>query len=235
MKLTALTLAAALAAPTAVLAGPDQGLALGGVDAATDSFYVYGGVLYKLSGRLGDSGPVVRLWGDNHRYEYGQGSARVDAERHGGHLAGGWQFKFAGGGHFSAYLGAAYHSVHRRLETPPFPTGDASEWGAMGQLDLNLPMGSAGRFETIAHYDTSFDDYWVRGRLLFSAGPVKLGPEVVAQGNEDYSAVRAGLALADWRVVDAVDASIAAGWEDRDEVDGNGYVNLGLAVPFSTD
>ncbi len=84
----------------------------------------------------------------------------------------------------------------------------------------------------IASYSSTYETYFVRGRLGFGIGNLHAGPEVVLLGNEEYDAIKTGLFLGGISLGSSTTMSINAGYSDTDGNSSSDSVYVGASMSF---
>jgi hypothetical protein len=192
-------LAACLAAlPAVAQTGEAQtgetqtGVVLTGVEAGSATHSAYLGAVLPLPGSTLGKGWVQRYWLDYTAYRY-EKTARVDidAKVAGLEAALGWQGS-AGADWWAAYVGARYG--HTRL-TPDDPANEdrGGKLGLKLQLEGETALSSAWRLNGVASHRVGQSDYWLRLRAQTGLGQLRLGPELVVQGDPVYRIVKLGV------------------------------------------
>ncbi len=180
--------AAALIPATAARA--DSTLALAGADGSKSASYGYLGAITRLGGGMDQSGWLLKAWADTMRYEYVSQGATVKADANGGQVALGYQW-LRGGGYTTLYFGATTRDTSRSVNVLPARAGRQS--GAVIELNFSQKLEGHTRLDAIMQYASKSRDHWSRARWARqSAQGFAWGPEVVVQGNPDYSAWRLG-------------------------------------------
>lgn len=176
-------------------------LLLAGGGFAFRSFSQYTGAILPLKasdGAFSQDGPLLRLWQKSFAFSYttnlspgGPANARIDAV--GGSFTGeiGYQKKLSQG-QVAGYVGLTYR--HFGL-SPNDPGADLNKdpIGIPVTFDGTWPVFDKVSVSTNLSYTVFHKDYWAQMKLGYHvSSTLKLGPEIVLQGGEEYRYVRFG-------------------------------------------
>jgi hypothetical protein len=158
----------------------------------TDNYYFGGGLVIPFPRSHLGQGWVQRYWLDTFTYSYEAGTQWIDSSVWGAEAMLGYQASRPGLSG-AAYAGVRYSNAHLSPDDP----GSALRGQQLfpkAQVEGEALLSPIWRASAIAAYTFSLDGYWTRLRVLHSlAGTRFLGPEVVAQGDPDYSALKLGI------------------------------------------
>jgi Cellulose biosynthesis protein BcsS len=160
----------------------------------SDNYYFGGGLIIPFPRSHLGQGWVQRYWLDTFTYSYDAGEQQIDASVWGAEAMLGYQASRPGLSG-AAYAGVRYSNAHLSPDDP----GSALHGQQLfpkGQVEGEAMLSQNWRASAIAAYTLVLDGYWTRLRLLRNIGGTRLlGPEVIAQGDPDYSALKLGLVL----------------------------------------
>jgi len=191
--------------------------------------YTYAGIVTPLTSEHLGNGIVMRHWLERLTYEYDAGTTRIHAERYAYAPALGYQSPFAGG---SIGVYGGLRIAHLDL-TPDDPGND--EEGHTNRvffdLDAFTPLGARAENQVIASFETKYDDYYFRDRLMFRTGERYLfGPEAIVKGGRDYKGWQAGLALGGIRLGEKLGLVVRGGISAQDGESNTAYGSLEFAM-----
>ena len=232
MKLAAAVLLS-LAATQASAAG---NMVFGGASVAEDSTFGYLGAVHAMNGDLSKQGVLLRGLLSYGEYNYDTTAVvggNVDGQATGAELGVGYQWVNPGS-RFSLYAGID-HQDHDLSPNDASNKVDGGETGGAVQAEFET-LGSPWYGGLIGKYSSTYETYWVRGRVGYAFGSMIVGPEVVLGGNEEYDEKRYGLFL-NVPVSTSVSVSVSAGHYKaegdsaiRDQ--SGGYVGLNISSQF---
>jgi hypothetical protein len=168
-----------------------ESIVLSGVEIGGKAKYAYLGTVMPVgNGVLGD-GWVHRLWLDYNRYQYAADNLVVQVKRASTEYALGYH----GGSRpasYALYLGANY-----AYATPdPVPESFVDRGGKLrlrASAELSSELGGGWRGDFIASHLLGKADYWLRGRLTQNFHMLRVGPELIVQGDREYNMSKLGL------------------------------------------
>lgn len=207
---TSLAAITILALSTAAHAGERLWILTG--DVYRHDYYLGGGLIFPLPGNnhLGQ-GWVARPWLDTFSYSYLAGPTSVDAQVLGAEAMIGYQ---ASRSDLSAalYLGVRYSNTHLRPDDPGGALRGEQAW-PKAQVEMDAALSPSWRAGMIVAYTAVLDGYWTRLRLLYGLpGGRYVGPEVVAQGDPNYTAQKLGIAFGGIQASAHVFVTLKAGY-----------------------
>jgi len=243
LVMLAVTASGAQAVPLAKLPGGAQGspyatnptdnvFLAGGQAGGQRASYGYAGVVSALPGSEIGNGWVQRIFAEEVTYRYKKGRSTIDADGYGGSLTYGYQHTY-NGGWFGAYAGPAYR--YTKL-SPVDRASDArgSNVTARFAAEAEQYLGEDFKLNELGNYDAFGNNgYWGRLRALFRvSGTTYFGPEGVYQGDNDYKAWQAGLAVVGIPITEDAAFGIDGGVRKTDSDKMTGYGGLELGVNF---
>jgi hypothetical protein len=158
-------------------------------------YYVGGGLIFPFPGNnhLGQ-GWVVRPWIDSFSYSYLAGTTPVDARVLGAEAMIGYQASRSNLA-AAAYLGVRYSNTRLSPDDPGGALRGEQVW-PKAQVEIDAALSPSWRAGMIVAYTAVLDGYWTRLRLLYGLPAGRyVGPEVVAQGDPNYTAQKLGIAF----------------------------------------
>lgn len=185
--LSALVVGQASAAGTAVFAG---------VSVAGDSKFGHIGGIRAMNGDVSKEGILLRGMLSYGTYNYDTTAVvggNVEGEATGVEFGVGYQWVNPGS-RFSIY-GGIDHQDHDLSPKDATNTVNGSETGAAIQAEVETQGSSPWYGGLIGKYSSTYDSYWVRGRVGYTFGSMQIGPEAILGGNEEYDESRFGLFL----------------------------------------
>lgn len=207
------------------------GTVLAGAEASPESSYAYLGMVLPLAGGGEGAGRFVqRYWVDHLTYAYDGQPGEVEAEAWGGEAALG----------YTRALGRAWWAVYGGLtyrDTDLDPDDRSSEArGSHTRLRLQLEgeadLVAGLRLNANASYVFGLDAYWTRLRLFHPlTGHLRVGPELVFQGDDDYQANQVGVVLDGLRLEQA-NLAVKAGVSRLEGQSSTGYVGFELGYDW---
>lgn len=207
------------------------GTVLAGAEAAPESSYAYLGMVLPLADGADGAGRFVqRYWVDHLTYAYDGQPGEVEAEAWGGEAALGYT-RAQGRAWWAVYGGLAYR------DTDLDPDDRSSEArGSHTRLRLQLEgetdLVAGLRLNANASYVFGVDSYWTRLRLFYPlAGGLRVGPELVYQGDDDYQANQVGAVLDGLRLQQA-SLAVKAGISRLEGQSSTGYVGIELGYDW---
>lgn len=211
-------------------------IVFGGVSAAEDSTFGYLGAVHAMNGDLSKEGLLLRGLVSYGEYNYDTtavAGGNVDGEATGVELGVGYQWVNPGS-RFSLYAGID-HQDHDLSPSDATNQVSGAETGGAVQAEFET-LGSPWYGGLIGKYSSTYETYWVRGRVGYTFGSLTVGPEVILGGNEEYDEKRYGLFL-NMPVSQSVAVSLSAG-HYKSEGDSairdqsGGYVGLNISNQF---
>lgn len=195
--------------------------------------YATTGVIAALPGSSLGRGWVARVFADEITYRYkGAGSTDIDATALGGHATVGYQYSF-NEGWIGAYAGVGYHHTHL---SPGDPGSHAAGGKTSGHFQLEGERNLSPDFKLNANAAgdaSSNPGYWGRLRALQRiSGNIYAGPEGVLQGDRDYKAWQAGVAVVGVPLTDKASIGVDGGVRKTDSQSLSGYGGLELGSVF---
>lgn len=170
-------------------------LALSGLDVATDGdIYGYVGAIIPLneSGKLGETGWLLRLWGSGQSFDYKRGALpKIDATGGSGEILIGRALIARGNTWFNVYLGYVFRAFNTSPDDPN--TSLDRHHGAKVQGEFRSDIGNEWGIELIAQYIAFHDTYWTRFRPYARVTDnISIGPEITPSGGEEWDNLRFG-------------------------------------------
>jgi hypothetical protein len=204
----------------AVAGRADDRLLLAGGEYSDAAYYSYVGMILPGPGkRENGRGFVQRYWLDSFGYQYDGAPGLVKASAYGAEAALGYGASSpAGWATFS--IGARYTNTDLSPNDPS-ATARGQQWGAKFQLEGERQLSDDWRAGGIASYTAGQDGYWARARLMHrSDGPVALGGEVIANGNQEAHSTALGAVLTVQPRASRWSVSVKAGYRFQTDADG---------------
>ncbi len=230
---TAITAATAMVGAacwtSAAVAQSDVTIFAGGKIDVADS--AYAGATFGLPGSVDNRGWAVRGAVFTGGYEYNSGPTTIDADFTGAQAELVYRY---GSGPTWGSLGLGYRYVDTDLS--PADPGNRRD-GGEGEVMVSLDGGHVAgpwRVDWYGSYGFTLDDYDALVSLTHtvgSSGRMRLGLEVAADGDSNYSAYHVGPVLG-VKVGDQAEFQISAGLSDGDDRDSDGYVRVGFYRSF---
>ncbi len=170
-------------------------LALSGGDATTrGDVYGYIGAVIPLneSGKLGEEGWLLRLWGAGQAIQYTrQGTTNVDAVGGIGEIAIGRTLVARGNTWLNAYLGYIFQAFDTS-PNDPLTTLDRNH-GLKVQAEFNTDIGNDWGIELMGSYTVFLNQYWTRIRpYIRVTDTISIGPELSPFGGKEWDNIRFG-------------------------------------------
>ncbi|WP_081601601.1 cellulose biosynthesis protein BcsS [Thiobacillus denitrificans] len=209
-----------------------DGIALAGVEASRDNRYAYLGTVLPLPGSRLGQGYVQRYWLDYVAYRYEKTpQLEIDTRMTGAEAALGYQ-QSSTSGWWGAYLGARYASTRLRPDDP-----DNDDQGrrlrAKLQFEGETEMGAGWRINGIASHLVGDANYWARLRLQTQLrNQWRVGPEVVVQGDSNYSAYKVGAFVGNIGLGAATALTLKAGVNKPEDDPASMYLGAEFYIPF---
>lgn len=191
----------------------------------------YAGAAVGLPGSSENHGLALRGAVFAGSYDYDAVGTPVEADFTGGQVELAWRFS---SGDTWGSVGVGYRYTDTDLS--PADPGNRRD-GGQGQAVVSVDGGhvsGAWRVDWYGSYGTRLDDYDVQASVTHAVGTssrMRLGLEVGAEGDSNYSAYRVGPVLG-VKLDDRSEIQIAAGYSDGDERDSQGYVRIGFFRSF---
>jgi hypothetical protein len=205
---------------------------LTGVEASRDSQYAYLGAVLPLPGNRLGQGFVQRYWLDYDAYRYEKLPLQyIDTRVVSGEAALGYQQSSASGW-WGAYLGARYANM--RL-SPDDPDNDDRgwRWRAKWQFEGETEVSAGWRANVIVSNLVGDANYWARLRLqTLLRNQWHIGPEVIVQGDPNYSAYKVGAFFGNIKVGESSALTLKAGVSNPADEPASLYVGAEFFIPF---
>lgn len=205
-----------------------------GVDVGENGYTLYLGGVTALNRDIDSSGVVLRFSTAYGEYDYrtvASPTGKVDSDNVSADIMVGYQW-ISDAMSAAVYVGADYQDVSLSPLDPNNST-EGDEFGAKVQFELFSRGGSMPGSSLIANYSSANESYYVRGRLGFSVGPVHIGPEIAAMGNEEYDQQRYGLFVGGIKLGQSTYLTLNAGYaEGSGNASDGAYGGIGLSVRF---
>lgn len=212
----------------------------GGVSASPDAWYGYLGATHAVHGDLYKDDWMIRgsVGGGNYDYDTtAVASGNVDSDVVAADLMVGYQHYFptnagTGKGRVSFYAGADFQD-HDLDNFDASNSVRGNQFGAKALLEVIGDLTQHTSADVAGTYSTAFDTYWSRGRIGYNPGKVRIGPEVVFLGNDEFDQQRYGAFFDRIVVSDNVWLSLSGGYANsRRRGDDGGYGDVSLTVDF---
>lgn len=195
-----------------------------------DNYYLGGGLLIPFPGSHLGQGWVQRYWLDTFTYTYEAGPRSIDSSVWGAEAMLGYQASRPGLSG-AVYAGVRYSNAHLSPDDPGAALR-GQQLFPKGQVEGEAMLSQNWRANAIAAYTLVLDGYWTRLRLLRGIGGTHLlGPEVIAQGDPDYSALKLGLVLGGIALTPKVFLNIKGGYRWQSGAD-SPYLGAELVGTF---
>ncbi len=191
----------------------------------------YAGAAIGLPGSNQGRGLALRGAVFTGSYEYDAAGTPIDADFTGAQIELAWRYSSAD---TWGSVGVGYRYTDTDL-SPPDP-GNRRD-GGQGEAIVSVDGGHVSgpwRVDWYGSYGFRLDDYDAQASVTHSIGTLKLlrvGVEVGADGDSNYSAYRVGPMLG-LRLDDRSEIQLSAGYSDGDQRDSQGYVRIGFYRSF---
>lgn len=218
---------------TASVAQADDSMVVGGGQlGGQNSSYSTIGLITPLPGTTAGSGWVSRIFVEELTYRYKTGTRNIDGTGFGGNASVGYQIA-SDKGWLGAYAGPSY--MHTRLSPNDHESAARGHrFNLRSQLEGEYALTSDFKLNGIGTY-APFEShpYWTRLRTLYRiSGNIYMGPEGVYQGDEDYKAWSAGLALVGIPITEKSSLGFNAGVHKTENFNAAAYGGLEFGVSF---
>ena len=216
----ALTAVASAGEPVAPAPAPTSaGDIFLGANAREDAWYSYLGTNYAFNGDKSADGVILHSMFGYGGYEYDTLLGGVEADLTEFDFGLGYQWVLPA--HRLSLIGA-YNWVDHDLSGNPTDIANNDSEGESSGFKAKLDVWNTDVADYLyggtATYSTANDDYWSRVLVARNLGSFFVGPEFIAQGNEEYEELRAGLALAGVKLGCAdLGVSVGYAWADPDQ------------------
>lgn len=213
-------------------AGAQKGVVLTGMEASRDNHYAYLGTVLPLSGQHLGQGFVQRYWLDYVAYRYEKTPAEeIDATVSAVEAALGYQ-KSSARGWWGAYLGARYANT-RLSPRDPDNNDRGGRLRAKLQVEGEKEVGAGWRVNGIASHLLGDANYWTRLRLQTTLrNQWHIGPEMIAQGDSNYSAYKVGAFLGNIKLGAPSALTLKAGVSKPEDDSASLYAGAEFYIPF---
>jgi hypothetical protein len=199
-------------------------------EAYKDNYYFGGGLLIPFPRSHLGQGWVQRYWLDTFTYSYEAGTQQIDSSVWGAEAMLGYQASRPGLSG-ALYLGVRYSDAHLSPDDP----GSAlrgQQWFPKAQVEGEAMLSQTWRANAIAAYTLILDGYWTRFRLLRGLTGTKfLGPELVVQGDPNYSALKLGAVFGGIPLSSRVSLNVKGGYRWQSGAD-SPYIGAELVGQF---
>ncbi len=129
------------------------------------------------------------------------------------------------------YLGVRYSNAHLSPDDPGAALSGQQVF-PKGQVEGETLLSPTWRIAGIAAYTFILDGYWTRLRVLRSLADTRfIGPEVVAQGDPDYSALKLGVVFGGIPLSSKVFLNVKGGYRWQSGAD-SPYIGAELVGEF---
>jgi hypothetical protein len=209
-----------------------ENVVLTGLEASRDQQYAYLGAVLPLSGSQLGQGWVQRYWLDYNAYRYEKLPLQyIDTQVTAVEAALGYQQSSAHSW-WGVYLGARYADTRFEPDDPDNADG-GKQWRAKLQLEGETELGAGWRINGIASHLLGDANYWARLRLQTTlANQWHIGPEVIVQGDANYSAYRVGAFLGNIKLGETSALTLKAGVSQSDADPASMYLGAEFYIPF---
>ena len=229
----ALSLATLMAGMAGAYASGDNMIVGGGQVGGQNSTYGTAGLITPLPGTAAGDGWVDRLFAEEVSYRYKAAGGRIiDGRAYGGNAAVGYQVSDEDGW-LGAYVGPSL--LHTSL-SPNDPANKSRGFKVSARFQVEGEYNIADDFKI--NGNTSYEAfqssaYWARLRALYRLdGSIYLGPEGVVQGDDNYKAWQAGLALVGVPVTEQATVGFDAGIHKTQGFSYSPYGGMEFGVNF---
>ncbi len=199
-------------------------------EAYKDNYYLGGGLLIPFPRSHLGQGWVQRYWLDTFTYTYEAGPQQIDSSVWGAEAMLGYQASRPGLSG-AVYLGVRYSDAHLSPDDP----GSAlrgQQWFPKAQVEGDAMLSQNWRASAIVAYTFILDGYWTRLRVVHGlTGSKFLGPEVVAQGDPNYSALKLGAVFGGIPLSSRVSLNVKGGYRWQSGAD-SPYIGAELVGQF---
>ena len=234
--LNCLVLVAIILAGAGTASAATYGLLLGGEADSDGQGYAYTGLMAEQQ-IAGGVSLLGKVWFDYLAYRFEKNQAPVRAKAPAIVPAVG--FKYSGVNWYTSIWGG-----WERRNTVIKPTeADVGVKGvtdsAVVQWEGALRLETATYLEVLVSYSTKNDYFWSRGRAKQELDPVstggyplRLGVEVVGQGNKDYQALQVGPVAELLTLNRSISLIVHGGYKHSSSFNGSGYGGIELYIGF---
>ncbi len=199
-----------------------------GHDLTENSNFTYLGGVKALNNDLNSSGYLLHGSLGIGEYDYNNGISRIDGDHYAASFSVGYVHFFSTDTRLTGYLGAAYED-HDLSVNDPNNTVDGSELGIATNIEFYTKPTENISVNLLTNYSTAHDSYWVRTRMGYDFGPVKIGPEVIALGNKHFDQQRYGLTFTGIKLSKHLSLEASVGHSNGSRDDKNSpYANIAL-------
>lgn len=187
-------------------------LVLTGAESGAGSQYAFVGALVPLSKNLGQ-GWVAKFWVDHVSYRFNSGGQTITGTSPGAEALAGYVMS-GDWGSVGVFTGPRYRNTTFDKGFQPGRNVAGPRLGFKGELNVNGNLGDSVRLGAISSYTSTDNYYWTRGRLTVRAvGDVEVGPEVVFQGNPEFTGQQFGLAVSNIPLGSSVALDLHGGYQ----------------------
>lgn len=223
---------AVLACMVTLPAAAQDHVALAGVEGSNDTHSAYLGTVRPLPGSDLGKGWVQRYWVDYTKYRYEKTPVQdIDAKVFGMEIALGYQGSSAAGW-WSAYVGGRYGNT-RLTPDDPDNSDRGTEFSVKLQLEGETSLSPSWRVNGIASHVVDHSSYWARVRLEHWLGNgLRLGPEIVAQGDPLYHLHKIGAYVGGIRLGGAAALTVKLGASKLSSEPARAYTGVEWFMPY---
>ena len=180
-------------------------------EAARSDYYFSLGTIIPLPGSTLGNGWMQRYWADTFTYSYLSGPQEIRADVWGAEAMLGYAASRPGLSG-ALYLGGRYSNAHLSPDDPSSELNGNQLFGK-AQAEGNVSFTQRLRGEGIVSYLFDLDGYWTRARLLYTLDKsMFVGPELIFQGDPNYTARKLGVALGGIQVLPKTWITFKAGY-----------------------
>lgn len=210
----------------------EEKVVLAGAEVGRDSQYAYLGILQPFPGQRLGSGFVQRYWLDYITYQYDKAPAQtIEVRIVSGEAALGYQQSNANSW-WGMYLGARYANT-RLSPVGPGNEGRGGRLRTKVQLEGETEVGAGWRINGSASHLVGDANYWARLRLqTVLANQLRVGPEVIVQGDSSYSAYKVGAFVGNIKLGASTALTLKAGMNKSGDAPASLYAGAEFYIPF---
>jgi hypothetical protein len=208
----------------------DHVIAFAGFDVTKNSDFIYVGGVTRFDTDFSQSGWLARVMVNHLNYDFDDANVNYKARAWGGSVAGGYSF-VRSSGYTTISLGLA--SRNTDYNRPVVNGNDGSKTGLIAQIEHNQAISDSLSFEGMANYTSNVQDYWARARVMYKVtDSVRVGPELTGFGNDDFDAIRGGIAVTGISLFNKANLGLNLGAEHKTRDNAHTYGGMIISTAF---
>lgn len=213
-------------------AGAEEHVALAGIEASRDSSYAYLGLVLPFPSQQLGNGFVQRYWLDYIGYQYDKTEQQaIEAKVAGVEASVGYQQSNATSW-WGIYLGPRFANT-RLSPYDPLNEDRGGRLRAKLQLEGETEIGKGWRINGIASHLIGNSNYFTRIRLQTTLrNQLRVGPEVIVQGDSNYRAYRVGGFLGNIMITPNTALTLKLGMSKLESAPASLYAGAEFYIPF---